>query len=578
MGHKVHIVAPEWHGDWIIARLARYLIEGNGWTCGETADPRADCNVYMPYLMWDKSPCAERPSVGWFTHLESMTPGKAAAWERIAQHVTMRASQARLYLDNLTTYGPTLWVPSPVERDKFFIQERVRHPKPIIGEAGFVYPSKRKGEDLLGRLQRERGHEWTLRGAGRGWPVPTIHYPWENLQLFYWGLDLYLCTSTCEGGPVSPFEALACGVPVVVPSGVGLMDELPEMAGIHHYTAGDYDAMIQAIEAALATESDPEALRWVTDPYIVSRWCAELRAATERAIEGSQTTISPSQSDNAAMVSEAAAPAALIAPKPKRARKSKAVARVASQDVHRGVYVVAYGEPARKCAVTCLKSIRRYMPDVQIALAADKPLGVEDVYIPAPDADIGARSVKTEMYDVAPQWWEQALYLDADTELVAPVSYLYQVLDDGWDVVICVNPSKYATIRNMKRPDNLDECDYTYKQLGSEELSQLQGGVMAFQRNERTAAFFRAWHSEWQRYGKRDQAALLRALWAHPCKVYLLGNEWNLSTRYFDASRSAGIVHHQTEARRWKGIVKGRLDNSEAWAAVHPAAMGEAAK
>lgn len=571
--HKAHVVAPECHSDWIIARLARYLVERNGWTCGETADPRADCNVYMPYLMWDKSPCKERPSVGWFTHLEAMTPSKAMAWARVAKGVTVRASQARLYLDNLAAYGPTRWIPSPVEHDKFFIRERARNPKPIIGEAGFVYPSGRKGEGLLARLWRERGHEWTLRAAGKGWPVPTTHYPWENLQPFYWSLDLYLCTSTCEGGPVSPFEALACGIPVVVPGGVGMMDELPkELPGITHYLAGDYDDMVRAIEAALTTESDPEALRRVTEPYTVTRWGDEWRAAVEQAVS---LAIGDERREYDHMTEDQAGQPVHVAPV--MATSLQAVA-TPGQSVRRGVYVVAYGDPARQCAMTCLNSVRRYMPEVQIALAADKPLGIEDVYIPAPDADIGARSVKTEMYDLTPQTWEQVLYLDADTELIAPVGYLYQVLDDGWDMAICVNPNKYATIRNMRRPDNLEECEYTYKLLGSEDLSQLQGGVVAFQRNERTAAFFRAWHTEWQRYGKRDQAALLRALWAHPCRVYLLGNEWNLSTRYFDVSRSAGIIHRQTEARRWHGVINARIDSSEAWAAVHPAAGGGAAK
>jgi len=236
----------------------------------------------------------------------------------------------------------------------------------------------------------------------------------------------------------------------------------------------------------------------------------------------------------------------------------------------KGVYVVAYGGPARDCATRCLESVKRYMPGIGRALVSSEPLGPETVCLCEKDEDIGARSVKTRMYDVAPAEWEYVLYLDADTELIAPVPFLFDVLRDGWDMAICVNPGKYAVAKNMKRPDNLDECAYTFEQLGTDQVLQLQGGVMSFRRNERTAAFFHAWHDEWQKWAKRDQGALLRAMYAHPVKLFVLGVEWNTSTRYDPVERSAGVLHHQMEARRWKGLINGRLDSGEAWALLHP--------
>lgn len=235
-----------------------------------------------------------------------------------------------------------------------------------------------------------------------------------------------------------------------------------------------------------------------------------------------------------------------------------------------GVYVVAYGDPARQCADRCLKSVAHHMPAIGRALVSDRPLGPETVLLTEPDEDIGARSVKTRMYDVAPTAWEYVLYLDADTEMIAPTPFLFDVLADGWDMAICLNPGKYAIIKNMTRPDNQDECAYTYDLLGTDQLLQLQGGVMSFRRNERTAAFFHAWHEEWHRWAKRDQGALLRAMYANPLKLYILGVEWNTSTRYNPVEQSAGILHHQMEARRWKGIIKGRLDSGEAWGMLHP--------
>jgi len=92
--------------------------------------------------------------------------------------------------------------------------------------------------------------------------------------------------------------------------------------------------------------------------------------------------------------------------------------------------------------------------------------------------------------------------------------------------------------------------------------------VFAFSRNERTLAFFHSWYEEWNRFGKRDQAALLRALWKHPLKLYVLGNEWNTIVRYANKESSAGILHYPMTARRWRGKVVDRSDSKEAWQAV----------
>lgn len=127
---------------------------------------------------------------------------------------------------------------------------------------------------------------------------------------------------------------------------------------------------------------------------------------------------------------------------------------------------------------------------------------------------------------------------------------------------------KYAMVRQMARPDNKDETAETLDLLGSDELLQYNGGVLAFRRCRRVERFFDLWQAEWRKYGKRDQGALLRALYRHPMRLCVLPNLWNASTRYDLPPGQVAVLHHNMEARRWGGLVWGRTDGEEAWKAV----------
>ena len=55
--------------------------------------------------------------------------------------------------------------------------------------------------------------------------VSYQNYTYDTMQDFYDALDLLVCTSSTEGGPLGIFEAVACGVPVIS-TNVGLVKEL----------------------------------------------------------------------------------------------------------------------------------------------------------------------------------------------------------------------------------------------------------------------------------------------------------------------------------------------------------------
>jgi len=233
-------------------------------------------------------------------------------------------------------------------------------------------------------------------------------------------------------------------------------------------------------------------------------------------------------------------------------------------DPYRGIYVVAYGDPARRCAEKLIESVRRYMPGVPVAVASDTALVAADVPIVHADLDLGGRAVKTLMWDLAPAEWKQVLYLDADTELVAPVPFLFDALDAGWELVITKDIDGYDCIHSLWRRDNL-EHQLGWETIGSDRALQLAGGVVAFRRTPAIKRFLQRWHKEWQVLARRDQGALLRAIYAEPVRLLVLGNEWNSFTGLFKGE-TAGILHHRGgPARRLVGWREGRLDDRKRW-------------
>lgn len=534
---RVHVITDRLNSDRILPRLAKYLAVGNGWSLSESPDATADFNYFNNYNTYHQK-CRgwhATPIGAYFSHLDTQNKGKEAMWHICAGLVDVCVTTAKMYHLYLLQEKIFQCRP-PVETDKFTIKPLPKRDKPVVGVMGFTYGDGRKGEELFYRLtQSDLAKRLYLRASGRGWTgIRCEYHEWNDIQTYFQELDVLLVPSLFEGVPMPPLEALACGVKVVVPSGVGLIDELPNILGITRYECGNFKSMTEAIERAAFYQSvDREALRQVIlDNYTVAHWAQDHKQMVNTYFNQEDVSNLPDWQGSS------------------------------------GVYVVAFGEPSRKCAQRCIDSVHQVMPGLPVALVADKPLGGEDIFIQHEDTDAGGRIAKLKVDELAPADWRYVLYLDADIEVVGDVSFLFQILRDGWEFVICKDNNKYGIVGEMKRPDNLDECVETWDKMGGQQLLQYNGGMMAYRRNANTRRFFQLWQSEWQKYGKRDQGALLRALYEKPLRLFVLMNQWNATTRYEMPKGEIAIKHHNMQARRWNGIIQGRIDSEEAWQAV----------
>lgn len=541
---NVHIVVRNLNDDRVLPRFARHLVNGLGWTASDKPDPNAALNYYFAYFEYKRGH-ADTPSASYFTHREEEGTAKTALYDAVAKAVGLRVVMNRGQTKALSSLGPTVQIPLPLELDHFKLAERKRRTKPLLGVAGYTYKGGRKGEALFDKLRAALGNSVDWAASGRGWPVPCKLRKWSEMPAFYQALDLYVCTATIEGGPMTTLEAMATGCPVIIPDSVGIHPALPsDVPGIYRYKTGDAAALIEAAQTAIADLGNPNGwiLRGATAPHSVKAWVDGHRIAFEQFVYG----------------------------------KPSPVPRI-DWGGRAGIYVVAFGDQARAQARLCIGSARHYMPDIPVMLVSDRPLDAGETHFnQQPDEDIGGRVAKLKVYQHAPQEWDCVLYVDADTEFVAPVREFFDLTADGWEFVICKDAHLHDTVGALERRNNGGEFRATVAQLGTAEMMAINGGVWAFRRCDRTRRFFERWLAEWEQYQGRDQPALLRALYADPLRVFWLGNEFNtmitLKGEEYPPGRAgtAGILHHVGTARRWEGQVpagKG-LRDPEAWAMV----------
>ena len=76
--------------------------------------------------------------------------------------------------------------------------------------------------------------------------VTHQNYTYDTMQQFYDAIDLLVCTSSSEGGPLGVFEAIACGVPVIS-TNVGLVKESSSIATFQ--TADEAAKLIEGFQS-----------------------------------------------------------------------------------------------------------------------------------------------------------------------------------------------------------------------------------------------------------------------------------------------------------------------------------------
>jgi len=185
-----------------------------------------------------------------------------------------------------------------------------------------------------------------------------------------------------------------------------------------------------------------------------------------------------------------------------------------------GVLYVAFGPSARSEATASIKKLPAGLP---VCVIGDEPLiGNDMCHVGFDRPGPGARRAKLNADRLTP--WEHTLYLDADTRPAGDISTGFDMLADGWELVLAHSGRQgYDVLGNVPSA----ERRLTFGELGNPEPLGLQAGVIFFRKCPAISDLFAAWREEWERYRDQDQAALLRALARCPAHIWVLGLPWN---------------------------------------------------
>jgi glycosyltransferase involved in cell wall biosynthesis len=94
-----------------------------------------------------------------------------------------------------------------------------------IRRAGFVGLPTAQNMQVSGPAKRPEMFKEICTRAGVEAVFSEHKYRFEDMQQFYDSVDVVISTSTQEGGPFSPVEAIACGVPALS-TDVGLIRDM----------------------------------------------------------------------------------------------------------------------------------------------------------------------------------------------------------------------------------------------------------------------------------------------------------------------------------------------------------------
>lgn len=204
-----------------------------------------------------------------------------------------------------------------------------------------------------------------------------------------------------------------------------------------------------------------------------------------------------------------------------------------------GVIYIASGKAYLEEAKISAISVKKHHPDMPIAIFTDDRSIKEDRYFDTVIYRELPSHCSSKIDPLVDSPFEKTLFLDTDTYVCHPIDDLFRALDK-FDLLVAHAPNRLPYVVDC--PD----C-----------LTELNTGVIAFRKNEKTNEFFQDWRTRYEAQlfsenkPHHDQHAFREALFYNDLRFLILPSEYNFRPGF------PGYIGKNTQVR----IIHSREDN-----------------
>jgi len=192
----------------------------------------------------------------------------------------------------------------------------------------------------------------------------------------------------------------------------------------------------------------------------------------------------------------------------------------------KGILYIAFGDAFTKEGIMSYLSLRRHCPDIPVCFMTDNldTLGdIEDENLLK--ITIKPTHIRSKVDYVFNSPFKKTLYLDSDTVIVRNIEDIFESLE-RFDVALTHDYARKRTKYSNLIPE-YSKIPYAF--------SEVNGGVFAFNCNERTQKFLELWRHYFYKYFRQtngwDQVSLRISLWESDVSMFHLPFEYNIRSK-----------------------------------------------
>lgn len=189
--------------------------------------------------------------------------------------------------------------------------------------------------------------------------------------------------------------------------------------------------------------------------------------------------------------------------------------------MNRGVLYIAFGDPFLKEMLLSAESVKKHCSDLHITAFADQP--IESRFIDRTQV-IEVTHLRPKIDYISHTPYDQTLFLDTDTLIDHDIEDMFDILgkyDLGVTHDLARKRKKYT-----ERIPEYGSIPYSF--------SEVNTGVIAFQKNGRTKELFEYWKHYFYKYYDIvpwDQPSFRIALWKSSAQAHVFPVEYNIRSR-----------------------------------------------